>query len=153
MNTMRMIIAPFMSSVSVPFPIERKHLGSMNDLLSARVRAARDASLKNQPSLRSFPSIEAKLTAAEKRFAQIKQQKDSSHYQVLEVMNRLAIMIGELEKVQDTKIDAVQTVELVSGKEVARNSRKDLNRRAVALQKRSRDLYSECSRIVEKSPV
>ena len=55
--------------------------------------------------------------------------------ELLASKNRLALLNGAVEKLQFVKIDAVTTGGLHSGKEVAKDGRKQLNRRAEALHK------------------
>ena len=58
--------------------------------------------------------------------------------------NRLALLAGEVEKLQNRHIDGVDVTMLDSGKEEARSERKDLNRRADALHAGVMDLHRRC---------
>ena len=50
-------------------------------------------------------------------------------------------IVGDLDKLQATKVDAVSTAELNSGKSVARAERKNINRRIDELRPRAKRLH------------
>ena len=50
-------------------------------------------------------------------------------------------LMGNLDKIQFSKVDAVCTAELNSGKQQAKDSRKSLNRRIDALRERGKGLH------------
>ena len=51
---------------------------------------------------------------------------------------------GELEKLQSKRIDAVETAELSTGKDAARSSRKELNKRVELLVDCVHKLHDQC---------
>lgn len=62
----------------------------------------------------------------------------------IRVKNRLALMSGELEKLQSKRIDAVDATVLTSGKEKVRSGRKELNVRVNDLSEAVRELHAVC---------
>lgn len=76
---------------------------------------------------------------------------------VLDAKHLLAQIAGNIDKLQFNKLDAIQTTDLNSGKEIARTQRKGLNQSLDALQQRVQKLYKEYSDIAEtlvvQSPV
>ena len=61
--------------------------------------------------------------------------------ELLQCKNRLALLNGQVEKLQFVKIDAVTTGGLNTGKQVAKSSRKTLNQRAERLHEIVRGLH------------
>lgn len=58
--------------------------------------------------------------------------------------NRLALLAGDLEKLQNQRIDGVDVSALTSGKDEARSERKELNRRAETLHSALMALHQRC---------
>ena len=61
---------------------------------------------------------------------------------LIEIKNELALMVGAVDKLQMKEIDTIIVGELDSGKNDARASRKELNKRASELSERIKRLHA-----------
>mmetsp|Transcript_12591 Transcript_12591/g.22433 ORF Transcript_12591/g.22433 Transcript_12591/m.22433 type:complete len:141 (-) Transcript_12591:857-1279(-) len=101
--------------------------------------------------LRQFDDI---LTNYEKRFGEIVLfiTKNPPREEVLKAKDELAIMVGEVDKLQMNGLDSVVVVELTSGREEARNHRKKMNQRAESLSGKIKALHQKIQEAVHTPP-
>jgi hypothetical protein len=121
------------------------------------------ASLASSPKLYSVAStktlsnldkVSAEYTSMLANIDSIEKNTDlTDAASVLNAKHLLAQQAGDIDKLQFTKLDAIQTSELHSGKEMARTQRKGLNQSLEALQQRVQKLYKEYSDIAGALPM
>ena len=106
----------------------------------------RKYSINSENALSDLQRCEVKLEAFEAEVARIEAAllglSASSAEDALACKNRLAVLSGEVEKLQFGKIDSIMTGGLRTGKAVAKDSRKGLNVRADSLGARVRELHT-----------
>src|SRR4051812_11173869 len=95
----------------------------------------RTLSVKSSKALNTLDALRTTLTDYETECTELQEElKGSSNnnnnsQNILSIKNRLAQMNGEVEKLQNRGIDAVETFDLVSAKTEAKQERKELNQR------------------------
>ena len=81
--------------------------------------------------------LEARIASMEKLVATPGQDEEK-----LNALGEIRQLIGDLDKIQSTKVDAVCTAELHSGKAEAKDTRKGLNRRIEGLRPRAEAVHN-----------
>lgn len=111
---------------------------------SGRPMMKRQYSVSSEDALRKLSDCEQRLKDFEDRFSQyvFAATTDQNKDTLVAMKNDLAVMVGEVDKLQMVEIDGVNTMDLRSGQEDARASRKYLNSRTGTLADRMSELHA-----------
>ena len=116
----------------------------------------RSFSILSEKALMSLESLNEQLVTYEDelhRAEDIYSKMYDSADELIKIKNDLAQLNGKVDKLQMVGIDGVITAELHSGRDVAKTTRKELNKRAGELLEAVRRLHSAAStRIGELGP-
>ena len=124
--------------------VDRRNSSASDELETSSRRIHRQFSKSSVQAMNDIGKASQLLRDVEDDYDTLRKRADRAVEELIEVKNRLAVMSGEIEKVQAKYIDSIITTELKSGKEEAKIARKKLNSRADKLSEHVASLHGEC---------
>jgi len=112
----------------------------------------RALSSRSEEAVTRLQEYETQLAAHEKRFAALVVQASEGPPEeaVHRIKDELALMIGNVDKLQMSGIDSVLVSDLKTGKQEAKEHRKKLNMRAETLSERAKELHGAIVKHLEE---
>ena len=109
-------------------------------------------SIQSTKTLDRLEDLKHSYESMKHQVEQIRKSTDLSDYlSVSRSKSQLAQLLGSIEKLQFNKLDAVCTVNLHSGKQVAKSNRRELNAALDALQEEVSSLYADYDKVPRPS--
>ena len=125
----------------------------MDEELGVRLQEkGKQYSVESVKTLDRLEDLKHSYESMKHQVEQIRKSTDLSDYlSVSRSKSQLAQLLGSIEKLQFNKLDAVCTVNLHSGKQVAKSNRRELNAALDALQEEVSSLYAEYDKVPRPS--
>ena len=125
----------------------------MDEELGVRLQErGKQYSVESVKTLDRLDDLKHSYESMKHQVEQIRKSTDLSDYlSVSRSKSQLAQLLGSIEKLQFNKLDAVCTVNLHSGKQVAKSNRRELNAALDALQEEVSSLYAEYDKVPRPS--
>ena len=105
------------------------------------VRGERQFSVLSKNALSTLDGLVGEVDKLENLLVDLEKMVGAPDADRLAALGSVRQIVGDLDKLQATKVDAVSTAELNSGKSVARAERKNINRRIDELRPRAKRLH------------
>jgi hypothetical protein len=110
----------------------------------------RQYSVQSSQAINTLNSLDNAFATMAQRVADLDKSIDPRNLEsIITAKNNLAQIIGDLEKLQCNKLDAVETTELHSGQVEAKAHRKALNREIDSLLEQTQALYKQLNVIIQ----